>query len=282
MDSSIDSSENVFCESSENNIDNSDENNSEKNSENDSGNEDDTIIGRENIAHDLVNITEEKTQENVKKVNNYFDFDTKKLVGVAMFAAFAYAVTFVFRLPVSFLTFDAKDSVITLASLIFGPVSGVAISLIVASIEFVSIGSHGLYGFIMDFASSAVFSFVAGLVYKIKRNATGAVLSFYSASLVMVSVMVVLNIIITPYFMGAPRDAVLQLIPTLILPFNIAKGFLNSAIAMFLYKPVSFALKKAKLVRGEVKISVNSSSLLIYISAFVTLVTAIVIFILLK
>ena len=153
LDSSIDSSENVFCESSEN------------------------------------------KQENVKKVNNYFNFDTKKLVGVAMFAAFAYAVTFVFRLPVSFLTFDAKDSVITLASLIFGPVSGVAISLIVASIEFISIGSHGLYGFIMDFASSAVFSFVAGLVYKIKRNATGAVLSFYSASLVMVSVMVVLNII---------------------------------------------------------------------------------------
>ena len=223
LDISIDSSENIFCESSEN------------------------------------------KQENVKKVNNYFDFDTKKLVGVAMFAAFAYAVTFVFRLPVSFLTFDAKDSVITLASLIFGPVSGVAISLIVASIEFISIGSHGLYGFIMDFASSAVFSFVAGLVYKIKRNATGAVLSFYSASLVMVSVMVVLNIIITPYFMGAPRGVVLQLIPTLILPFNIAKGFLNSAIAMFLYKPVSFALKKAKLVRGEVKISVNSSSLLIYI-----------------
>ncbi len=258
------------------------ENNSEKSIENDSANIDDAIIDVGNVTNNLVEINDKKTQVNAKKVNNYFNFDTKKLVGVAMFAAFAYAVTFVFRIPVSFLTFDAKDSIITLAALIFGPISGVAISLIVASIEFISIGSHGLYGFIMDFASSAVFSFVAGLVYKIKRNATGAVLSFYSASLVMVAVMVALNILITPYFMGASYEAVLQLIPTLILPFNIAKGFLNSAIAMFLYKPVSFALKKAKLIRGEVKITVNSSSLLIYISAFVTLLTAIVIFILLK
>ena len=33
-------------------------------------------------------------------------FDTKRLVGMAMFAALAYAVTFVFRIPVMFLTFD--------------------------------------------------------------------------------------------------------------------------------------------------------------------------------
>lgn len=258
------------------------ENNSKNSSETYSANIDDTIINAEKIANDLVENDEKEIQENVKKANNSFNFDTKKLVGVAMFAAFAYAVTFVFRIPVSFLTFDAKDSIITLAALIFGPVSGVAISLIVALVEFISIGSHGLYGFIMDFASSAVFSFVAGLVYKLKRNATGAVLSFYSASLVMVAVMLVLNILITPYFMGAPRELVLRLIPTLILPFNIAKGFLNSAIAMFLYKPVSFALKKAKLIRGEVRISINSSSLLIYISAFATLLAAIIIFILLK
>lgn len=253
------------------------------NCENNSVNtEENNTIKNKESATDLMDAMEEKIQKKSKKANNSVHIDTKKLVSIAMFAAFAYAVTFVFRIPVSFLTFDAKDAIITLAALIFGPVSGVVISLVVATIEFISIGSHGMYGFIMDFASSAAFSFVAGLIYKVKRNAVGAVLSFYSASLVMVAVMMLLNIFVTPYYMGTTTSAVLELIPTLILPFNIAKAFLNSAIAMFLYKPISLALKKAKLVRGEAKMSVNSSSLLIYISAFITFLTAIVIFLLLK
>ena len=55
---------------------------------------------------------------------------------MAMFAALAYGVTFVFRIPVQFLTFDAKDAVISIASFIYGPTSAIVISLIAAFIEF--------------------------------------------------------------------------------------------------------------------------------------------------
>ena len=79
--------------------------------------------------------------------------DTKALVGIAMFAALAYGVTFVFRIPVMFLTFDAKDTLITIASLIYGPVSGIVLSLLVALIELITISGTGVYGFIMNFAS---------------------------------------------------------------------------------------------------------------------------------
>ncbi len=209
-------------------------------------------------------------------------FDTKKLVGMAMFAALAYAVTFVFRIPVLFLTFDAKDAVITIASLIYGPLAGLIISFVVALVELVSISGTGLYGFLMNFASSAAFSAVAALVYKYKRNASGAILAFYAASLSMVAVMMGMNLLVTPYYMGTDIAAVASMIPTLLLPFNFAKALMNSAFAMLLYKPVTAAMRRAKLLKGESKMSFNKSSLSIIITALVTLVAAIVIFVILK
>ena len=213
-------------------------------------------------------------------------FDTKKLVGMAMFAALAYAVTFVFRIPVMFLTFDAKDAIIIVASMIYGPLSGVIISLTVALIELFSISGTGVYGFIMNFASSAVFSSVAALVYKYKRTSSGAIIGFYTASISMVAVMFLLNIFVTPYYMGADigvaeaREQVMKLLPVIILPFNIAKALLNTALAMLIYKPVIVSLRRAKLIQGNSNLSFNRSSVVMLITAIVTLIAAAVIFIL--
>ena len=89
----------------------------------------------------------------------------KKMTGIAMFSALAFIVSLVFRLPVMFLTFDAKDAVIAIAGFIYGPVSAVIISIIAALIEFISISDTGWYGLLMNFASSATFAGVASLIY---------------------------------------------------------------------------------------------------------------------
>lgn len=179
---------------------------------------------------------------NSKKVN------VQKIVGIAMFAALAFVVSLVFRFPVMFLTFDAKDAIITLAGFIFGPLSAVVTSLLAATIE-LTISDTGIYGFIMNFASSATFSFTASLIYKYKRTFLGSMIAFYSATVVLTLVMVGLNICITPFYMGAPREVVIDLIPTVLFPFNLAKALMNSAIAMLLYKPVITALRRAKLIK---------------------------------
>lgn len=240
----------------------------------------------ENINSQVNTCDEPTSSEAVaKKGNRFFEkssFDTKKLVGMAMFAALAYAVTFVFRIPVMFLTFDAKDAVITIASLMYGPVSGVVISFTVALVEMISVSSTGVYGFIMNFASSAVFSSVAALIYKLRRNHVGALIAFYSASAAMVFVMVLLNMFVTPYYMGATTEAVMKLIPTVILPFNAAKALLNSAFAMLLYKPVTLAMRKAKLLKGKSSMSFNRSSAVVMSAAALTLAVAITIFIILN
>ena len=57
----------------------------------------------------------------------------------AMLTALAFLLTFVFRFKVAFLTFDFKDAIISIASLLFGPLYGVASAIIVAFIEFISV-----------------------------------------------------------------------------------------------------------------------------------------------
>ncbi len=208
--------------------------------------------------------------------------DVKKLVGMAMFAALAYGVTFVFRIPVSFLTFDAKDAVLTIAGFIYGPIAAIVMSLIPALVEFITISSTGFWGFLMNFASSACFSFAASVIYKHKRSFNGAIIGIYSAVALTTALMMLLNIFVTPIYMKVPREVVFDLLPTLLFPFNLAKALMNAAIAMLIYKPVSIAMKRARLISGRMDMRFNAQSVIMLVIGGVTLATAIVIFVILR
>lgn len=221
-------------------------------------------------------------EEQKKNVKTKVKIDVKRLVGIAMFTALAYATTFVFRLPVSFLTFDAKDAVIAVASFIYGPISAVIMSFLAAFIEFISISGTGAYGLIMNFASSAAFSGTAALIYKYRRSFLGAIISIYSASFVTVALMLCLNLLVTPYYMGVDVATVKSIIPTLILPFNAAKSLMNSALAMILYKPISQAMRRAGLIKGKIDMKFNKQSAVLITVAFLTAALAITIFVITK
>ena len=208
--------------------------------------------------------------------------DIKRLVGMAMFAALAYGVTFVFRIPVQFLTFDAKDAVLTIAAFIYGPIAALVMALIPALIEFITISGTGVWGFLMNFASSACFSFTASVIYKYKRSFNGAIIGLYASVLATTAVMMVLNILVTPIYMKVSREVVVDLLPTLLLPFNFAKALMNAAITMLIYKPVSTAMKRAKLIQGKMDTKFNKQSVIMLIVGAVTLAAAITIFIILK
>ena len=201
---------------------------------------------------------------------------------MAMFAALAYGVTFIFRIPVQFLTFDAKDAILTIAAFIYGPIAAIIMSLIPALIEFVTISGTGFWGFLMNFASSACFSCTASVIYKYRRSFNGSIVGLYASVLATTAVMMVLNILVTPIYMGVPRVAVIELLPTLLLPFNFAKALMNAAITMLIYKPVSIAMKRAKLIQGKMDAKFNRQSVLMLVIGGVTLAAAITIFLILK
>ena len=187
----------------------------------------------------------------IKKADNSA-IKIKKLCVAALFCALAIASTFVMHFKVMFLTFDAKDAVIAIAGLLFGPLYSLVISLTVSLIEFITIGDAGFWGFLMDFISTALFSCVCALIYKYKKNIKGAVLGLALASVSMTAFMLLFNLFIVPiYTPSYTTAAVATMIPTLFLPFNLTKAVLNSAIVLILYKPISRAMKAAKVIRSS-------------------------------
>ena len=203
-----------------------------------------------------------------------------RMVIVAVFCALAYACQFVFRIHVSFLTFDAKDAVMAIGAMIFGPVWGVVMAFLVAFLEFLTLSGTGVYGFIMNFASSAAFTALCAGVYKHKRTMNGAVLGLCAAVLGTTALMMLLNLVVTPYYMtGGSVMAVVELIPTLLLPFNLTKSLMNAGLVLVLYKPVSLALKKAKILKGGPdKFTFDKKTLAVLIGGLSLIAVCVVIF----
>ena len=179
----------------------------------------------------------------MNKVNSKRQKRIKNLTFMAVFTALAYIVALVIRFPVPpFLTLDLKDAVLAIGAMACGPISALVMTAAVALLEFFTVGDTGPYGLIMDILSSVGFAFVAALVYKYQKTFWGAIVSLVSAVVAMTSVMMVANLLVTPYYMGVSVAAVKGLIPTLLLPFNLLKALLNAGVVALLYKPLTGAL----------------------------------------
>ncbi len=174
--------------------------------------------------------------------------NVKLISGIGVFSALAIIVAFATSaIKVGFLSFDAKDAVITLAAFIYGPLSGVIIAAVAALVEFLTFSTTGPYGLLMNFASSATFALVSSLVYERKKTFNFAIIGIYSGVISVTAVMLVLNIFVTPHYMGTTMEAVIALLPTILLPFNFAKALFNGGAVLLLYKPLVRAMRRAKL-----------------------------------
>ena len=209
-------------------------------------------------------------------------FDTKKIVGIAVFAALAFGVTFIFMIPVMFLTFDAKDAILVVASFIYGPIAAVTMSLIISILE-ISISDTLVIGALMNFISSATFAATASLIYKRKRTFNGALIGIFTSVAITTAVMMVMNILLTPIYMGVERSVVISMLPTVLLPFNFAKTLMNGAIAMLIYKPIAVAMRRLKVLDGRpMDTKFGRQSIITIIVGSISLAVAITVFIILN
>ena len=178
--------------------------------------------------------------------------NTKKITLLGMLAAIAYAVIFVchFLIPpvAGFLTLDVKDTIIAIAGFIFGPLSAALVGAVVAAVEMVTISATGPIGLIMNILSSCCFACVAAFIYKRKHTLKCAIIGLIVGCLSATAVMLLWNFLITPIYMGVPRETVAAMLAPVFLPFNLGKYILNAAITMLIYKPIVTALRKANLL----------------------------------
>lgn len=203
--------------------------------------------------------------------------NTKKLVLLGMFCAIAYAVMLVGRVPiVLFLKYDPKDVIIAIAGFLYGPLSSLLISTVVSFIEMISTSETGFIGLVMNILSTCSFACLAAWIYKKNHTLKGAVVGLVTGTVVMTAIMLLWNYLITPIYMGYPREAVAELLLPAFLPFNLLKGGLNAAITMLLYKPVVTALRRSGLIETGINASAsrqkNIGVLLVTLVVLVTIV----------
>lgn len=182
------------------------------------------------------------------KTNSYSK--GKMIAAMAMLTALAVVADIFLRLPniAGFLTYEPKDVILTIGAFIFGPVAGLIMALVVCTVEMVTVSSTGVIGLLMNFLASATFVGVASVIYYRKKTMSRAVIGLAAGSLSMIAVMLLWNYIMTPIFMGVPREAVLDMFLPVLIPFNGIKALLNSALVLLLYKGVVTALRKTKLI----------------------------------
>jgi len=174
---------------------------------------------------------------------------TKKLTTIGTLCALAYVAAAVGRIPlVLFLKYDPKDVILAISGLIFGPLTSLLLAFTVSFAEMVTVSETGIIGCFMNVLSSCSFACTAALIYSKKRKVSGAIGGLFCGWGCQVIIMLLWNYLITPFYMGYPREVVAELLTSVFLPFNLIKGGLNTAITLLLYKPVITALRRSHFI----------------------------------
>ena len=172
----------------------------------------------------------------------------RKLTTMAILAAVSVVLVAIIHFPifpaVAFLEYDPADIAILICGFAFGPLAGICVTVVAALIQGLTVSAaSGVYGIIMHLISTGVLVLVSSIIYRKNKTKKGAVLALICGTLAMAVVMIPANLFITPYFLGAPREAVIQVLPFIIL-FNLIKAGGNSLITFLLYKKISHLIHR--------------------------------------
>ena len=130
-----------------------------------------------------------------------------------------------------------------LATFMFGPLSGIIMTIVVSLIQGLTVSAgSGAYGIIMHIIATSVYVLVAGLIYKKYHTLKGAVCSLAIGTAAMALVMIPANLFITPLFLGVAREQVVALLGW-IIGFNVIKAGINGILCFVIYKPLRRILK---------------------------------------
>lgn len=172
-------------------------------------------------------------------------WSTKRIAVTALFCAVAAICTLFIEFPilpgVTFLKYDPSAIIALVAGFSFGPATGAIVSILPYLVHLAT--ESGIYGTFMAIVATLSLVLPASLVYQKDTTMRGAIIGLVVGAVVCLACCVLANIVVTPIYMGAPREAVIDMIVPAILPFNVLKIAINCVVAVLVYKPVSKALE---------------------------------------
>ena len=190
-------------------------------------------------------MSEAKMGENLNQ-SGHRQSNSVKLAKMGMLVAISVVLVYFIHIPMftAFYEYDPADIPILIGTFAFGPWAGLLLTVVTSVIQGLTVSSaSGVYGILMHVIATGAFVLIAGFIYRGEKTRKKAIIALLCGVLAMVVIMVPANILITPYFMGAPRSAVVAMIPV-IIAFNFTKAGINAVLTFFLYKRISKFLHK--------------------------------------
>ena len=178
--------------------------------------------------------------------------NTAKLTKLGIMVAVSIVLLMIVRIPfppAPFLVYDPADIPIYITAFAFGPIEGLLVTLVVCIIQAFMLGGDLFYGFIMHFVATGIVAVIIGIMYRKNKTRKTAVIALVTGVILTTAVMCVMNLLVTPHYMGAPVEAVMAMIPTVIIPFNLLKAGLNSLVTFLVYKRISVLLRRESVIQ---------------------------------
>ena len=197
----------------------------------------------------------------MNKTNN------RKITVTAIMSALSFALMMLdFPVPMlipSFIKFDFSELPALITAFAYGPGWGVLVCLI-KNVLHLPMSSTQYVGELSNFLMGAVFVFVAGLFYKIKRTRSFALSGALVGNLAMAIACFVVNYFVTyPIYMEIllPEEALMGMYQAILpsvdsiakailifnVPFTFVKGLASVLITFLVYRKLSPLLKGKKL-----------------------------------
>lgn len=197
----------------------------------------------------------------MKKSNN------RKIAVTAIMSALSFALMMLdFPVPMlipSFIKFDFSELPALITAFAYGPGWGVLVCLL-KNVMHLPMSSTQYVGELSNFLMGAVFVFVAGLFYKIKRTRSFALIGALVGNLAMAIACFVVNFFVTyPIYMEIllPEAALMGMYQAILpsvdsvakailifnVPFTFVKGLASVFITFLVYRKISPLLKGKKL-----------------------------------
>lgn len=177
--------------------------------------------------------------------------DTKKLTTLGVLAACSIVLMYLIRIPfppAPFLEYDPADVPILIGAFLFGPWWGLALTVIVSVLQGITVSAgSGIIGIIMHVTATGCFAILAGSIYKKHRTRKSAYVALGLGVVVQTVIMAVMNLVLTPIYMGTPVDVVLGMMIPVIIPFNLLKAGINAVVTALVYKKIHKVLQKLNL-----------------------------------
>jgi len=166
---------------------------------------------------------------------------TQYLIRVGVLSALAFGLMLI-EVPLlpsaTYLKYDPSELAALVGGFALGPAAGVIIELIKNLLYLLLSGKATLVGEAANFLAGAVMVGVASVLYWRHKSRLVAGLSLVAGSLAATAVMSVANYYVFLPLWNVPREAIPAVLTGAVIPFNLLKAGLSSAVTFLAYKRV--------------------------------------------